>query len=97
MTTASTPPWAPGLAKRHLAIVRVAAIRSKPKVSARRAGVFSVGRERAGFKLDQIVEPHGHAMNRADESATPAADHADAQASALEPIDGGRVNHRLSL
>ena len=36
-------------------------------------------------------------MNRADEGVAPAADHADAQASALKSVDGGRVNHRLSL
>ena len=85
------------LANRHLAIVRVGPVGRKPKIGARRARVFGVRRQGAGFQLDQIVEPHRHAMNRADEGVAPAADHADAQASALQSIDGGRVNHRLSL
>jgi hypothetical protein len=89
--------WARRLADSHFAIVRVGPLRRKTEVGARRARVFGVRRQGAGFQLDQIVEPHGHAMNRADECVTPAADHPDAQASALKPIDGGRVNHRFSL
>ena len=97
MTTASMPSGARGLAGRHFAIVRVGPVRRKTEIGARRARVFGVRGQRAGFQLDQIVEPHRHAMNRADEGVAPAADHADAQAPALQPVDGGRVNHRLSL
>ena len=73
------------LAHRHFAIVGVGPVGRKPEIGARRARVFGVRRQRAGFQLDQIVEPHGHAMNRADEGVAAAADHADAQPSALEP------------
>ena len=83
------------LAKRHFAVVRVGPVGRKPKLGARGARVFSVRRERAGFELDHIVEPHRHPMNRADEGVAAAADHADTKASALQPIDGGRVDHRL--
>ena len=85
------------LADRHFAIVRVGPVRRKPDLGARRARVFGIRRQSAGFQLDQIVESHGHAMNRADEGVASAADHADAQASALQSFDGGRVDHRLSL
>ena len=86
-----------GLADRHFAIIRVAPVGRKPEIGSRRARVFGVRGQGPRFQLDQIVEPHGHAMNRADEGVASAADHADAQASALKPIDGGRVNHRFSL
>jgi hypothetical protein len=36
-------------------------------------------------------------MHRADEGVAPAADHPNAQAPALQPLDGGCVNHPLSL
>ena len=84
------------LANGHFAIVRVGPVRRKPKLGARGARVFDVRRQSAGIELDHIVEPHGHAVNGADESVAPAADHADTQASALETIDGGRVDHRPS-
>ena len=86
-----------GLAGRHFAIIRVTPVGRKPEIGARSARVFGVRGQSAGFQLDQIIEPHGHAMNRADEGVASAADHADAQASALKPIDGGRVDHWLSL
>ena len=86
-----------GLTGRHFAIVRVATVCRQTEIGSRRARVFGVRRQGAGFQLDQIVEPHRHAMNRADEGVAPAADHADAQTSALQSVDGGRVNHRLSL
>ena len=85
------------LAGRHFAIVRVAPVCRQTEIGSRRARIFRIRRQGAGFQLDQIVEPHGHAMHRADEGVAAAADHADAQPSALEPVDGGRVNHRLSL
>ena len=85
------------LADRHFAIVRVGPIGRKTEVGARGARVFRVRRQSAGFELDQIVEPHRHPMNRADEGVAPATDHADAQASALKRLDCGRVDHQLSL
>jgi hypothetical protein len=86
-----------GLTGHHFAIVRVAAVCRQTEIASRRARVFGVRRQGTGFQLDQIVEPHRHPVNRADEGVASAADHADAQTSALESIDRGRVNHRLSL
>ena len=85
------------LTNRHFAIIRVGPIGRELKIGARSARVFGVRGQRARFQFDQIVEPHRHPVNRADEGVAPAADHADAQASALKPIDGGRVDHRFSL
>ena len=56
---------------------------ARPRSAPDSARVFGIGGQGAGLQLDQIVEPHRHAMHGADEGVAAAADHADAQASAL--------------
>ena len=89
------PVRALGLANRHFTIVRIGPVGREAQVGAGGARVFRVRGQGARLQFDQIVEPHRHAMNRADERVAAAADHADAQASAPGPLDRRGVDHRL--
>ena len=84
------------LARGHFAEVGIDAIGGKAEIGAGRAGVGLVGGESPGLQFNQIIEPHRHPMHGADESVSPAADHADAQATPLGALFRCRVNHRLS-
>ena len=64
----------------------------KPKVGARGTRIFRIGGKCSGLELDQVIEPHRHAMHRADESVAPAAHHPDPEPPA-EALNGGCVNH----
>ena len=79
----------------HLAKVRIDAVGRETEIGAGRAGVLGVGRQRPGLELEQVVEPHRHPVHRADEGVAAAADHADAQALALDGLARCGVDHSL--
>ncbi len=63
------------LGARHLAIVGLGAFGGDTDLGRGCRGVVRIGRERTGDEDDLVVEPHGQAMDGADEGVAAAADH----------------------
>ena len=68
-----------GLALGHFLVSRVDPRRIEVEIGAGEFGFGRVGGETAGDEIDLAVEPGGHAVDRADKRAAPAADHAHAK------------------
>ena len=63
-----------------------------PISAAEAAGILRVGGQRAGDQRDLVVEPHGEAMDGADEGVAAAADHPDAKTVAGAAVGSG-IDH----